>query len=680
MVGDADLLVVCIGLLALLDTGLSASALTKIAVFGASSFMIRDQTRLFTAVAFATVLTALPMMSLVDMAGLFVVQLAVPYFKGYDSWASVSLISAQLMLFSALGTLFGYDVRQPFIFLAIGASLALWLCHSYAKQQALNSKLSSAQASSKLIKPEVTHLSLPASSSSKHPISSLHMIRILNKLRDLKQHQQTSGRRGGTALHPLVLGSNASEDSEQSKEYETMSDFFDRSIQSEEEFIPEHANTSIDSQTSLTVEEIDEIIHSILNRGTSQSSSRSGSRRSSRRDEDNLSKDFKKRLTQASVETQPISLKVYARHMRPLAKAKEITTVMDLNENLTELLEQVGDWDFNTLELANYTSEPLTETGIYVFSILEFNESFNISKEVTKKFLAGIESRYSDANYYHNSLHAADVMCSVVFLVHKGLQLCYSLLEIDIFALVVAALAHDVGHPGVNNAYLIATTDVLALQYNDQSVLENMHCSTLFKILQRADCNILANITKGDQLTFRKIVIKTILATDLQKHFEMVKTFRARMEETELPSLEDEKFRLNALELCVKCADLGHGAKKVSLHKEWSGLITKEFYAQGDLEAKHGLPVSSLNDRSGVVSTSQIGFLNALVKPLFEIWEDFVRKFSEETESELAVLTCMNNIRENLAFWAEEHDLFIRGTPSFVIDSLPPPMLRRRGK
>jgi 3',5'-cyclic-nucleotide phosphodiesterase/cAMP-specific phosphodiesterase 4 len=202
----------------------------------------------------------------------------------------------------------------------------------------------------------------------------------------------------------------------------------------------------------------------------------------------------------------------------------------------------------------------------------------------------------------------------------------------------------------------------------------------LFKILQRADCNILANITKGDQLTFRKIVIKTILATDLQKHFEMVKTFRARMEETELPSLEDEKFRLNALELCVKCADLGHGAKKVSLHKEWSGLITKEFYAQGDLEAKHGLPVSSLNDRSGVVSTSQIGFLNALVRPLFEIWEDFVRKFSEETESELAVLTCMNNIRENLAFWAAEHDLFIRGTPSFVIDSLPPPMLMKRGK
>lgn len=51
------------------------------------------------------------------------------------------------------------------------------------------------------------------------------------------------------------------------------------------------------------------------------------------------------------------------------------------------------------------------------------------------------------------------------------------------FALMVASVAHDIGHPGVNNNFLINSSDELALRYNDISVLENHHASSLFKIL-----------------------------------------------------------------------------------------------------------------------------------------------------------------------------------------------------
>jgi hypothetical protein len=36
-------------------------------------------------------------------------------------------------------------------------------------------------------------------------------------------------------------------------------------------------------------------------------------------------------------------------------------------------------------------------------------------------------------------------------------------------ALLVGSLAHDVGHPGVNNVYLVKAKHELALQHNDRS-------------------------------------------------------------------------------------------------------------------------------------------------------------------------------------------------------------------
>lgn len=53
----------------------------------------------------------------------------------------------------------------------------------------------------------------------------------------------------------------------------------------------------------------------------------------------------------------------------------------------------------------------------------------------------------------------------------------------EIFFLLIAALAHDLNHKGKNNAYHVKKRTDLAVVYSNQSVLENMHLSTLFQIM-----------------------------------------------------------------------------------------------------------------------------------------------------------------------------------------------------
>ena len=51
----------------------------------------------------------------------------------------------------------------------------------------------------------------------------------------------------------------------------------------------------------------------------------------------------------------------------------------------------------------------------------------------------------------------------------------------------LAALCHDLGHTGHNNAFHVATSSDLAILYSDQSVLEMHHLASTFKLLQEKD-------------------------------------------------------------------------------------------------------------------------------------------------------------------------------------------------
>lgn len=97
-------------------------------------------------------------------------------------------------------------------------------------------------------------------------------------------------------------------------------------------------------------------------------------------------------------------------------------------------------------------------------SFLQYNlvGKFGIDKNKLRAFLTGVEEAYHKDAPYHNSTHAADVARSVHFFMSAGgLQQCMT--DLEILASVVAALIHDMDHPGRTNAYHIAVRDDKAI-------------------------------------------------------------------------------------------------------------------------------------------------------------------------------------------------------------------------
>ena len=82
--------------------------------------------------------------------------------------------------------------------------------------------------------------------------------------------------------------------------------------------------------------------------------------------------------------------------------------------------------------------------------------------------------------------------------------------------LLIAAIGHDAGHPGVNNAFLVALNAPLAQLYNDRSVLESFHCAAYSQTLRRHWRSAFAD------KDMRRLMIDTILATDMGLHFKFM--------------------------------------------------------------------------------------------------------------------------------------------------------------
>ena len=174
---------------------------------------------------------------------------------------------------------------------------------------------------------------------------------------------------------------------------------------------------------------------------------------------------------------------------------------------------------------------------------------------------------------YHNAIHAADVLVRVSAIIHAD-NICDpedtkdSLLLLSV---ILAAIVHDYNHPGLTNAFQIATDSAISREFNEQMILENVSlhrslaamrqdrfnflpamsvtgkrelCSNIIKLVRQlfetrmlimmplSTCSILLRIeieASSDSSYCLYLCLMQVLATDMSRHFELVASFKSKV-------------------------------------------------------------------------------------------------------------------------------------------------------
>ncbi|KAJ3356818.1 hypothetical protein HDU83_009630 [Entophlyctis luteolus] len=300
----------------------------------------------------------------------------------------------------------------------------------------------------------------------------------------------------------------------------------------------------------------------------------------------------------------------------------ELASMYDL-ERTRRLLMRVPEFNFPIFELTRSTNgHPLFALGKFLVHDSGLVRKLNLDSEKFMNFLATIESGYHSNLAFHNSIHAADVLHCINYLIERpGVKAIFN--DLELLAIYLAAAIHDFDHPGVNNQYLIATSDQRALLYNDKSVLENHHCASAFEVLARKECAFLSTLDRVEYKSLRENVVEMVLATDLAQHFSLLTMFKKKVltGDTFDPTGTREDRTL-LMQILMKCADVSNPTKIGPEYDEWTTRIHEEWYMQGDMEKALGLPVSAFCNRDGPnasnPASSQSGFINFIVSPLYE--------------------------------------------------------------
>ncbi|XP_065161528.1 uncharacterized protein [Atheta coriaria] len=286
------------------------------------------------------------------------------------------------------------------------------------------------------------------------------------------------------------------------------------------------------------------------------------------------------------------------------------------------ILTRCGLWAFNAFTLETVTGgRSLPVLCVHLFYWYGLLDYFNLDVVRVWKLFTLIEEGYHSTNPYHNSIHATDVTQAMhCFLQEEKIK--KHLTPLEVMAALIGAVAHDLDHPGVNQHFLISTSNHLAMLYQNSSVLENHHWrSAVGCLLESGVAEQVLPYKSELEVQIRDL----ILATDINRQQEFLTKFKKHLDEDTL-DLRKAENRQFILQISLKCADISNPTRPWDISHKWSLKVCDEFFRQGEFERKLNLPVTSICDQQSTsIAKIQAGFFKFVVSPLFTEWHRFLK-------------------------------------------------------
>ncbi|XP_009305135.1 cGMP-specific 3',5'-cyclic phosphodiesterase isoform X1 [Danio rerio] len=309
-----------------------------------------------------------------------------------------------------------------------------------------------------------------------------------------------------------------------------------------------------------------------------------------------------------------------------LAVTKEVLSyqISASQEEINEL-EEAAIPSADTLSLLDFgfsdfdmSQNAMTQAVVRMFLDLNLPQEFKIDYKALCQWVLSVQKCYRSNVVYHNWSHALrTAQCMFAMLQTKELK--SNLSSLEVLALMIASLSHDLDHRGVNNSYIQRSNQPLAQLYG-QSSLEHHHYDMCLLILNNPGSQILSSLSVNEYMACLQMIEKNILATDLAIFFEKRTKF-FKLAENNSCLWKDEGHRELLRSMLMTASDICAITKPWPVQKRIAELVATEFYAQGDRE-KRELNIQPIDvmDRENAsrLPQMQVDYIDGICSPLYE--------------------------------------------------------------
>ena len=252
-------------------------------------------------------------------------------------------------------------------------------------------------------------------------------------------------------------------------------------------------------------------------------------------------------------------------------------------------------------------------------------ERAGVDSGKAQDLISAINHRYLPNNAFHNFLHGLNTMqATAMILMAPELDTISATNEIT---LLLSSLVHDIGHPGTHSAFETLTESRLAMLHGFDAPLERHHVAIINELLCDAANNtdIFSHLCPIERADLRRRIANIIIATDMSRHMETVRTLVVR---AELLSRGDSVYSTkdscdNISDIAgaiVHAADFAGNIRSASDATDWNLRINTEFTSIARAEKVRGMPVTPWmtgleNERHS--ASLQVAFLDGIVLPLW---------------------------------------------------------------
>eukprot|EP00191_Tetraselmis_sp_GSL018_P004137 CAMPEP_0177609420 /NCGR_PEP_ID=MMETSP0419_2-20121207/19077_1 /TAXON_ID=582737 /ORGANISM="Tetraselmis sp., Strain GSL018" /LENGTH=409 /DNA_ID=CAMNT_0019104339 /DNA_START=422 /DNA_END=1651 /DNA_ORIENTATION=+ len=269
-------------------------------------------------------------------------------------------------------------------------------------------------------------------------------------------------------------------------------------------------------------------------------------------------------------------------------------------------------YKFDSVRLSTTTDNPLAATA--VAALRQVAIQLELPLEKIQKFGLEVEKRMLPISY-HNRVHVVDVLQLMYLQTAPGgpiHDICRD--PVVKLSAVLAAVVHDLAHPGYNNAFLVDADHEIAKKFGKNSTSETMHVALFKKLISNPELNFLETLGSESRARVLFYVEQIVLATDMSKHMEYINS--------PLP-VNKEECILFKLAFAMKVADMSHNIRSFQMHNKFVDMLKEEFYEQGDKERELQMQITTGMDRDEAyadIGEFQVRFLSIFIGPLLERW------------------------------------------------------------